>query len=142
MQCGAQLSVRVSVKLQTDLLRTLEIKSSICVSRFFDRNITRPRLYYWLPQLVIFAIAAAVIIERSIVVFPRVARAIAPALMLMIAGNLLSLPSHWNAIRSQEHKPWIVQSPMLRGCVRDTGHAISEYGLDAPDAQLCLSLIH
>jgi hypothetical protein len=83
---------------------------------------------------------AAIIIQRSRLVFPRAARSITALLLVMIAGNIFSLRGHRNAIGSQEHKPWIVQSPMVRECVRDVTRPVSDFALDAPYAQVCGSL--
>lgn len=98
------------------------------------------RVYYWLPQLVIMTLFAALIVERSRLVFPRAARVITPLLIVMIAGNIFSLRGHGEAIRSQEHKAWIAQSPMVRACIRDVGRPVSDFALDPPYAQVCGSL--
>src|SRR4029079_10450533 len=98
------------------------------------------RVYYWLPQIVVMIVFAAVIIEKSLCVFPRIARAITPMLLVMIAGNIFSLRGHREAIRSQEHKPWIAQSPIVRECIRDVTRPVSDFALDAPYAQVCGSL--
>jgi len=98
------------------------------------------RVYYWLPQLVVMTVFAAVLVERSARVFPRAARLITPVLLIMIAGNLFSLRGHSEAIRSQEHKPWIAQSPLVRACIRDVTRPVSDFALDAPYAQVCGSL--
>jgi hypothetical protein len=98
------------------------------------------RVYYWLPQVVVMTMFAAVIVERSRPIFPRAARSITPLLLVMIAGNIFALRGHRDAIRSQEHKPWIVQSPMVRECVRDVTRPVSAFALDAPYAQVCGSL--
>jgi len=98
------------------------------------------RVYYWLPQLVVMTVFAAVLVERSARVFPRAARLITPVLLIMIAGNLFSLRGHSEAIRSQEHKPWIAQSPLVRACISDVTRPVSDFALDAPYAQVCGSL--
>jgi hypothetical protein len=98
------------------------------------------RVYYWLPQLVVLAVGAAFIVERSRLNFARARRFITPLLGLMIAGNIISVPIHRAAIRSQEHRPWIEQSATLRECVSQPETSISNYHLDAPYAQLCGSL--
>jgi hypothetical protein len=98
------------------------------------------RVYYWLPQIVVMIVFAACVIEKSLRVFPRAARAITPVLLVMIAGNIFSLRGHREAIRSQEHKPWIAQSPTLRDCIRDLTHPVSDFALDAPYAQVCGSM--
>ena len=95
------------------------------------------RVYYWLPQLVVVATGAAFIIARGRLIFPRAARLTTPVLALMIVGNLVSIPRHRAAIRSQEHRPWIVQSPTVRECIRERSRPVSDYTLDAPYAQLC-----
>jgi hypothetical protein len=82
----------------------------------------------------------AVIVERLRLVFPRAARIITPLLLVMIVGNIFSLPGHRDAIQSQEHKPWIAQSPIVRACIREVTRPVSDFALDAPYAQVCGSL--
>ena len=98
------------------------------------------RVYYWLPQLVVFATGAAFIVERWRLTYARARRFIAPLLSIMIAGNIISVPIHHAAIRSHEHRPWIEQSAALRACVRQRKRPINTYRLDDPYAQLCGSL--
>jgi hypothetical protein len=95
------------------------------------------RVYYWLPQIVVLAIACAAIVAQSRVAFPRAGPVIRVLLMVMIAGNILSISRHREAIASQEHRPWIAQSSTVRECIRETTPPISGYGLNAPYAQLC-----
>jgi hypothetical protein len=98
------------------------------------------RVYYWLPQLVVLASGAALLVHLSLERFPRSGTVVTAVLSLMIGGNLLSLPRHRQAIRSQEHQPWIVQAPAVRECIRMRERAIAEFSLDEPYAQLCGSL--
>jgi hypothetical protein len=98
------------------------------------------RVYYWLPQLVVLGVAAGFVMERSRQVFANARPVTTPLLGLLIAGNIISVPIHRAAIRSQEHRPWIEQSATLRECVRQSETAVSTYHLDAPYAQLCGSL--
>ncbi|HEX6574788.1 MAG TPA: hypothetical protein VF042_07430 [Gemmatimonadaceae bacterium] len=98
------------------------------------------RVYYWLPQLVVLAAGAALFTSRSRAVLRNGKRAVTPLLGVMVAGNLFSIPSHREAIRSQEHRPWIVQSPALRSCIEDTTRDVSYYRLDSAYAQVCGAL--
>jgi hypothetical protein len=98
------------------------------------------RVYYWLPQLVMFAAGTAFVVDRSRLSYAKARHFITPLLCLMIAGNIISVPIHRAAIRSQEHQPWIQQSAALRECVRQRQTLISTYRLDAPYAQVCGSL--
>jgi hypothetical protein len=98
------------------------------------------RVYYWLPQLVVMTVFGALMLERARLLFPRAARVITPLLFIMIAGNILSLRRHREAIGSQEHGPWIAQSPIVRACIREVTRPVSDFALDAPYAQVCGAL--
>ncbi len=95
------------------------------------------RVYYWLPQLVCIAVAAAAALGRIRVQNHRLARVVTPLLAVLVLANLIALPAHRTAVRSQEHAPWIAESGRLRSCLSANTTAVASYGLSAPAAQIC-----
>ncbi len=95
------------------------------------------RVYYWLPQLVCIAVATAAALGRIRVENHRLAHVVNPLLAVLILANLIALPAHRTAARSQEHAPWVAESGRLRSCMSSSTAAVASYWLSAPAAQVC-----
>ena len=98
------------------------------------------RVYYWLPQLILLAGAAAIIVSGWRRVFPRLSSAPSWIMGLMIGGNLLALPGHRVATMSQEHRSWIEQSSTLRECIGEIETSVASLAMSPEYRQVCSSV--
>ena len=95
------------------------------------------RVYYWLPLFVMIAIGAAMIISRTERAGSTFRTLAAPVMVLLVGANLFALPSHQAAIRSQEHRPWILESGEVRRCMGSMTLPISSFSISPEYAQVC-----
>jgi hypothetical protein len=58
-------------------------------------------------------------------------------LAILVMTNLLALPSHQAAIRSHEHRPWILESAEVRRCIASMKRPIASFSISPEYAQVC-----
>ena len=95
------------------------------------------RVYYWLPVFVMIAIGAAMVVSRIEKAAPAFRKLGSPLLAILVMANLLALPSHQAAIRSQEHRPWILESAEVRRCIATPSLPIASFSISPEYAQVC-----
>jgi hypothetical protein len=98
------------------------------------------RVYYWVPGIVMIAIAVAIASDRIIAAWPSSGKVLTLALAAMLVTNVLSLPGHRDIVARGDQHVAIDESPSLRDCMRSTDRQISEFGLSAVGAQACGSV--